>query len=73
MKYLKSCTKCQSVDIVRIPGELGNYGAGNTIRVGWTYFHVVKVTRYLCASCGFIEEWIDAAADVAKVKTKYAS
>jgi hypothetical protein len=30
-------------------------------------------TRYLCASCGFIEEWIDAAADVAKVKTKYAS
>jgi hypothetical protein len=33
----------------------------------------VGVTRYLCGSCGFIEEWIDAPDDIAKVKEKYSS
>ncbi|MGO9004857.1 MAG: hypothetical protein ACLQIQ_00915 [Beijerinckiaceae bacterium] len=45
---------------------------GNSIVVGITIFNAVKVTRYLCASCGFSEEWIDAAADIAKIKKKYA-
>lgn len=32
----------------------------------------VSHTRYLCASCGFNEEWIDSPDDIAKVKKKYA-
>jgi predicted RNA-binding Zn-ribbon protein involved in translation (DUF1610 family) len=73
MRNSATCPKCASSDIVRIPGMLGAYGAGNNIVVGMTIFSAVKVTRYLCASCGFTEEWVDAAADIIRIKSKYAS
>jgi len=73
MKNSRTCSKCKSTDIVRIPGMTGAYGAGNNIFTGRTVFSAVKVTRYLCAACGFSEEWIDSADDIAKIKAKYAS
>jgi predicted nucleic-acid-binding Zn-ribbon protein len=73
MRNSKTCIKCRSSDIIRIPGVAGAYGAGNNIPIGGTIFSSVKVTRYLCAACGFSEEWIDAADDLAKIKKKYAS
>ncbi len=73
MRRSKTCPKCQSTDIVRIPGEVRPFGAGNNIGVGKTIFSAVKVTRYLCASCGFTEEWIDSTEDIGNLKKKYAS
>ena len=67
-----TCTKCRSTDTIRIPGEARAFGAGNNIAVGATIFSAVKVTRYVCASCGFSEEWIDSAEDLAALRKKYA-
>ena len=47
MRNSRSCPKCRSTDIVRIPGDIRGHGQGNNIRVGWTIFSAVKVTRYL--------------------------
>ena len=71
MRNSRTCPKCQSTDIVRIPGDVRAFGAGNNIIVGATIFSAVKVTRYLCASCGFSEEWIESADDIARIKKKY--
>jgi hypothetical protein len=71
MRNSKTCTKCRSNDVIRIPGAVGGYGAGNNIPIR-TIFSYVKVTRYLCAACGFSEEWVDAPDDIAKIKKKYA-
>jgi predicted nucleic-acid-binding Zn-ribbon protein len=71
MHNSKTCPKCRSTDIVRIPGKHYGFGSGNIIKVG--PIGLVKVTRYLCASCGFSEEWIDDPDDIAKLKEKYAS
>lgn len=73
MLHSKSCPKCKSTDIVRIPGETRAYGAGNNITVGRTFFSSIGVTRYLCASCGFCEEWVESAGDIATIKKKYFS
>jgi hypothetical protein len=73
MRNSKMCTKCRSADILRIPGKTGAYGSGNNIMVGMTVYSNVKVTRYLCAACGFSEEWIDSADDIARLKRKFAS
>jgi transposase-like protein len=73
MQNSRTCPKCQSSDIVRIPGEARAFGAGNNISVGSTIFSAVKVTRYLCASCGFSEEWIESADDIARIKEKFLS
>ena len=71
MRNSRVCAKCQSTDILCIPGDTRAYGAGNNILVGATIFSAVEVTRYLCASCGFSEEWVDSAEDIAKLKKKY--
>jgi ribosomal protein S27AE len=74
MRNAKPCPKCQSSDIVRIPGEIRGYGAGNNIPTGRIVLgSAVKVTRYLCGACGFSEEWIDDAKDIARLKTKYGA
>lgn len=73
MQNSKTCSKCQNTEIIRIPGEVRAFGAGNNISVGATIFGAVKVTRYLCASCGFSEEWIGSADDIAKIRKKYPS
>jgi hypothetical protein len=73
MKNSKICPKCQNNEIIRIPGETGAFRAGNNILVGGTIFSAAKVTRYLCASCGFSEEWIESVDDIARIKKKYSA
>ena len=59
MKNTRICPKCGGTDIVRYGGYVGAYGAGNYIATGATVFSAVGVNRYICCTCGFVEEWID--------------
>ena len=70
MKNTNICPKCQSKDILYIPGNAGVYGSGNNIQVGWSNFSAVLVNRYVCCNCGYSEEWIDNK-DISKLKKKY--
>ena len=72
MKNQGICPKCHSSEIIRIPDNVGAYGSGNNIFAGHTTFSAVKVTRYLCASCGYTEEWIDNPSDIEKLKNHYS-
>ena len=69
----KGCPKCESKKIMRIPGNVGMYGSGNNIPAGMTIASCIKVTRYLCADCGFSEEWITNTEDLRKLKKKYGT
>jgi predicted nucleic-acid-binding Zn-ribbon protein len=71
MKNTGQCPKCESKELLRIEGQAGAHGAGNNIPVGWTIFSSVKVTRFLCTSCGFSEEWIESRDDIAKLVEKF--
>lgn len=71
MKNTETCPKCNSMNILRIPGKAGAYGSGNNIMVGSTIFSAVKVTRYLCCECGYSEEWIDSKKDIEKLRNKF--
>ena len=70
MKNTRVCTKCGSNDIARIEGQVGPHGTGNNILTGWSIFSAVKVTRFLCLSCGFSEEWIESREDLQKIREK---
>jgi predicted nucleic-acid-binding Zn-ribbon protein len=67
MRNAKSCPKCQSADVVRI--ESPQDASHNVITIGW--FSAARVTRYLCAKCGFSEEWIEDPDELAKLVAKY--
>lgn len=71
MKTKKSCPKCESTDIIRIPGTIEPFGLGNNIKAGATILSSVKVTRFLCAGCGFSEEWADDLDGISRLKKKY--
>jgi predicted RNA-binding Zn-ribbon protein involved in translation (DUF1610 family) len=73
MKNTKACPKCGSNTLVVVPGRAEAYGVGENIPIGWTIFSSVKVTRYMCYDCGFIEEWVDEADDREKIRTKYGA
>ena len=65
------CSKCQSDKILEVEGNIGGYGAGSNIPVGWLAIRAVRVTRYLCEACGFIESWVLSPEDRAKVAKRY--
>ncbi len=67
MRDSKKCSKCESGEILKVPGKRYDSPGGNTIVGG--VFGVVYVTRYVCGQCGYTEEWVDEKLD--KVKKKY--
>lgn len=71
MKTTGKCAKCGSTEVLRIPGQVGAFGAGNNIPAGKTLFSSVKVARFLCGQCGYSEEWVESAADLQKLREKY--
>lgn len=71
MRSTHSYPKCRSTVILQIPGKLGAYGVGNNILLARSNLSAVLVTRYLFASCGFSEEWVDDKAGLEKLVAKY--
>lgn len=71
MKNTGKCPKCDSSDIIRIPGWRGSHGAGNNVPTGW--FGAARVTRFLCGKCGFSEEWIESPDDIDDIRSKYGT
>lgn len=71
MKIQKKCPKCGSQSITRIPAKDLGIGGGNIIKIKRSYVNAVKVTRYMCNDCGFLEEWVDNKEDIKKVVNKY--
>ena len=66
MKNTSTCPKCDSDDIIRItdPGIVrGNSVPGGVGRV--------PVVRYVCAACGFSEEWIEGDLELRQLKQQH--
>lgn len=70
MRTQGKCSKCDCSDVLRVPGEIGVLG-GSSIRVGSTVFSAVPVTRFVCAACGYVEEWVDNAVNLSSLARQY--
>ena len=74
MKHSQTCPKCQSTDILHIPGksQKAGYDAGENIRTGRTNFGgLALVDIYVCSNCGYTEDWVASAEDLQKIKKKF--
>ena len=68
MKNTHTCPKCQSGEILQLVGSgLDGFGGDYVVVSKWTNIDRVPITRYICAGCGFSEQWIDSAEDLAKI------
>jgi ribosomal protein S27AE len=71
VRMASPCTKCGSADLIRVPAVRGPYGTGNFVVFGLISSKRVPVTRYVCGNCGYTEEWVEAQADIARLKRKF--
>ena len=69
MKSQSKCPKCAATEIIRVPGSL--WKEGSFIPMGFLH-SPVPLARYVCSSCGFVEEWIDEEKGMALLKKVYA-
>ena len=68
MKNTKSCPKCGSTDIVRIPDNPNRHASGNNIYTStYTLFGKIPVIRYVCCSCGYAENWVENEEEFIKI------
>ena len=72
MKNSKRCPKCQSDEIILVPGKREPGGAGNLISVSrWNMFAAVKPVLHVCGTCGYMENWLLSREDIERVKATY--
>ena len=73
MKQSQTCPKCQSSEIVHVPGksQKAGYDAGENIRTGWANLGLATVDIYICGNCGYMEDWVASAEDLEKIKKKF--
>jgi predicted nucleic-acid-binding Zn-ribbon protein len=65
MKSTGVCPKCSSGKVAEIPSELGTY---NAIKVDM--FGFANLTRYICTSCGYMEQYVSDANSLSKLRRK---
>jgi hypothetical protein len=68
MKNTGSCPKCRSSHVARVTAEPGG---GHTPAVPVGVLTGLAMTRFVCCRCGYSEERVEAAADLAVVKKRY--
>ena len=74
MKNTHTCPKCNSSEILQLIGNgLDSFGGDYVVVSKWTNIERVPMTRYICASCGFCEQWVDSAEDLAKIVKRYTA
>ena len=72
MKNTKSCPKCGSADIVRIPDNPNRHASGNNIYTStYTLFGKIPVIRYVCCSCGYAENWVENEEELEEIRKTF--
>ena len=65
MRTSGNCPKCSSRNIARIPSELGTH---NAIKVDM--FGFANLTRYICTSCGYMEQYVADDKSLLKLRRR---
>lgn len=69
MKHTKKCPKCDGKEIIKVAGPATHGYSSNVVPKSWIF--KANVDRYICAICGFSEEWIAKAKDLEDLRKKY--
>ncbi len=70
MKNTHICPKCGSQNIARVPDNPNRYASGNNIYTTTvTLLGKIPVIRYVCCDCGYVENWVEGAAERGRSKT----
>ncbi len=63
LKNTKRCPKCGSLEILRVPDDAHRYLANSVCITGMLTVKRIPVARYVCRSCGYLEDWVEHQAE----------
>ena len=66
MKSTGQCPKCESQELLRIPGELQSKIGIPTGVLSWA-----PVTRYVCSQCGYLESFVEGPGTLKDLAEAY--
>ncbi len=66
MKNGKTCPKCGGTEILRVEDRWDDRG----INLKLSFYSEVRVARYVCCGCGYVESWVDKH-DLHEVRARY--
>lgn len=72
MRNTNRCPKCGSRSIVRVPDDPRRHASGNNIYTTTaTLLGKIPVIRYVCGSCGYVENWVETQRELDKIKQTF--
>lgn len=72
MKITNRCPKCGSCEVIRVPDNPYRHASGNNIYTSSaTLVGKIPVIRYVCADCGYVENWVETRSGLEKIKKKF--
>jgi predicted nucleic-acid-binding Zn-ribbon protein len=73
MKNSQACPKCQSKEILQVPGESQQtgYDDGPNFREKRLGPRRIYVDQYVCGSCGYVEAWMASPEELEKVRKRF--
>ena len=60
-----ACGKCKSPNLLEVAATPSQHSG---IVIGHGLMHTVKVTKYVCTDCGYIEEWVNSKKDLVRLQ-----
>lgn len=67
MKNSLRCPKCQGAEIAHAPGGKLN-GQSNVQFGNFMFPTTIRLSHYICKTCGFAELWVDGQDDFADLQ-----
>ncbi len=67
MKDTHACPKCSSNDILRLTDQ----SESNVILTNFTFIGAIYLTRFICANCGYSEQWLESPEDRERLRKRH--
>jgi len=72
MKNTGTCPKCGGRNVVRVPDHPHRHASGNNIYTTTvTLFGKIPVIRYVCCTCGYVENWVESSDELAEIRRSF--
>lgn len=72
MKNSHRCPKCGAVDVIRVPDHPMRHASGNNIyTTTFTLMGKIPVIRYVCCSCGYVENWVERREELGRLREAF--
>lgn len=72
MKNSGVCPKCGAARVVRVPDQPLRHASGNNIyTTTMTLAGKIPVIRYVCCACGYVENWVERAGELAEIERHF--